>query len=113
MISTHSQPPSPHLSRDPRPHHSHSHSNPHSALPSPRQKKSNPTTPSLTNILMPTAENVDDERERERERERGPAAPASQAEKRDVGSSSSGTGGGKGWVEGVDYAYEYVPVSQW
>ncbi|WWC87406.1 uncharacterized protein L201_002295 [Kwoniella dendrophila CBS 6074] len=49
-----------------------------------------------------------------------PAAPAGQVDKKNGSSSSTstpnGNGGGigkdKGWIEGVDYAYEYVPVSQ-
>ncbi|WVR04231.1 hypothetical protein IAU60_001231 [Kwoniella sp. DSM 27419] len=48
-----------------------------------------------------------------------PAAPAGQVDKRAVSSTAStsnGNGGAgvkdKGWIEGVDYAYEYVPVSQ-
>ncbi|KAK8846537.1 hypothetical protein IAR55_005623 [Kwoniella newhampshirensis] len=115
MAPTRSQPPSPCHPNDYPTQLIHSQSIPFSSLPARGQqalyqpgKTSNPTTPHLTNILMPvtpSAENIDTEREREL------AAPASRAEKRDSMSMQSGAGG-KGWVEGVDYAYEYVPVSQ-
>ncbi|WWC67443.1 uncharacterized protein I206_101351 [Kwoniella pini CBS 10737] len=51
----------------------------------------------------------------QREGSSRPAAPAGQVEKKSSsGSTPNGSGNGKdkGWVEGIDYAYEYVPVTQ-
>ncbi|WWC58932.1 uncharacterized protein I303_101477 [Kwoniella dejecticola CBS 10117] len=51
----------------------------------------------------------------QREGSSRPAAPAGQVEKKNSSSSTpngSGNAKEKGWIEGVDYAYEYVPVTQ-
>ncbi|WVW79017.1 hypothetical protein I302_100980 [Kwoniella bestiolae CBS 10118] len=53
----------------------------------------------------------------QREGSSRPAAPAGKQDKKS-GSTPNGNGNGngngkeKGWLEGVDYAYEYVPVAQ-
>ncbi|WRT65258.1 uncharacterized protein IL334_002201 [Kwoniella shivajii] len=68
---------------------------------------------------MPTVPPMEDTRPSSRESSQRegssrPAAPAGQVDKRPSDTSSNGNGNGKdkGWVEGVDYAYEYVPVTQ-
>ncbi|WVQ68709.1 uncharacterized protein L199_006918 [Kwoniella botswanensis] len=47
----------------------------------------------------------------QREGSSRPAAPAGKVDKKS-GDTPNGKDKEKGWIEGVDYAYEYVPVSQ-